>query len=471
MKKNYFLILLFFVITINFSFSTIRNVPANYSTIQSAINASVNGDTVVVAPGTYFENINFKGRNIVVTSQYYLAQNVSFINSTIINGSTPLFPDTASCVVFNHGETAAALLQGFTLTGGGGSKWLDIHGAGTYREGGGILIELSSPTIKHNLIVNNLITNTSGVTSTGGGGIRVGDGNPTICSNAIMFNQAKYGPGVVLNYTGVKLTNNVIASNSGGVSYNGGSGIWAINNFSATPIIIENNTVVNNYSALAGGTGGILIWGCNNTTLRNNIVYGNTPMAAQVKTITVAPTVIYNNIESGYTGTGNISQNPLFASNNYFLATGSPCIDAGDPNLIYNDIEDQANLGNALFPSLALLHNDMGAFGGPCASNLPTFASVTNINEQKKSISSFNVFPNPSSSYFILNFKLKQTKTIKIEILNMIGQVVKVAFEEEVKQGENSVKINNDKLAGGTYFVRITGNEYLNETVKLIITD
>ena len=39
--------------------SNIINVPADYPTIQAAINASVNGDTVKVAPGVYSENINF----------------------------------------------------------------------------------------------------------------------------------------------------------------------------------------------------------------------------------------------------------------------------------------------------------------------------------------------------------------------------------------------------------------------------
>ena len=47
---------------------SIRNVPGTYSTIQGAINASANGDTVRVAPGTYVENINFNGKAITVVS-------------------------------------------------------------------------------------------------------------------------------------------------------------------------------------------------------------------------------------------------------------------------------------------------------------------------------------------------------------------------------------------------------------------
>ncbi|MCW8816854.1 MAG: hypothetical protein OQK52_03135, partial [Ignavibacteriaceae bacterium] len=134
--------------------NTIR-VPEDYTTIQQAIDASVNGDTVIVAPNTYFENINFRGKNILLTSYYIFNEDVNYISNTIINGSQPAHPDTASCVLMVSGEDSTAILQGFTLTGGTGTKWIDEHGAGTYVEGGGILITLSSPTIKNNLIIDN----------------------------------------------------------------------------------------------------------------------------------------------------------------------------------------------------------------------------------------------------------------------------------------------------------------------------
>src|SRR5580765_239846 len=104
--------------------ATIHHVPADFPNVQSAINASVGGDTVVVAPGTYYENINFKGKNIVVTSNYYLNRDTSFITQTILNGSQPVNADTGSCVIFSSGEDSTAVLMGFTLTGGSGSKWL-----------------------------------------------------------------------------------------------------------------------------------------------------------------------------------------------------------------------------------------------------------------------------------------------------------------------------------------------------------
>src|SRR6185437_161009 len=157
MKKN-ILLLLLFGINISDVFCTTLKVPLNYPTIQAAILASNNTDTVAVSPGTYFENINFRGKKILVTSLFYLTKDTSYISSTIINGSTPTNPDTASCVLFNSGEDSTSILQGFTLTGGKGTKWTDIHGAGTYREGGGILMDVCSPTIRYNIIINNTAT-------------------------------------------------------------------------------------------------------------------------------------------------------------------------------------------------------------------------------------------------------------------------------------------------------------------------
>jgi hypothetical protein len=443
--------------------ATIRPVPGTYPTIQSAINASVSGDTIAVSPGTYFENINFRGKNVVVTSLYYLTSDTAYITSTIINGSTPIHPDSASCVIFHSGEDSTAVLQGFTITGGTGTKWTDIHGAGIYREGGGILMDLSSPVIMHNLIINNTATNTAGVVSAGGGGLRIGDGNPIIRNNVITLNQGRYGAGIVLNYSGCRIRNNVISGNTGGQDYFGGSGIWILHDHLSTPKIIENNTIVSNSSSAAGGTGGILNWQASDVYLVNNILWSNVP-ALQIKDLSAGLFVVtYNDVEHGFAGSGNTNQDPLLSPQDYFLTNGSPCIDKGDSVLVYNDLEDPGNPGNALFPSKGLLRNDMGAYGGPYTSLLPSGATFTAINEPR-SETGILISPNPFSYETTINIKPRLTNSSLI-IYNATGQEVQKAMN--ISGSVLHVERNN--LPPGIYFLRLIQDNNTLATEKLII--
>src|SRR5262249_6645224 len=119
--------------------ATTINVPANFPTIQAAINAAASGDTIVVSPGTYMEHINYLGKAITVES----AQGPG---STIIDGG-----NTATVVTFNTSEGSGSVLQGFTIQ----------HGFAQF-DGGGINIAFASPTIKNNVITNNV--------ASGGGG-------------------------------------------------------------------------------------------------------------------------------------------------------------------------------------------------------------------------------------------------------------------------------------------------------------
>jgi len=84
------------LLTISYiSTAQIIHVPAEQSTIQTGINAACDGDTVLVAEGTYFENIRFKGKAITVASQFISSGDEAHINNTIIDGSTPSNPDSA----------------------------------------------------------------------------------------------------------------------------------------------------------------------------------------------------------------------------------------------------------------------------------------------------------------------------------------------------------------------------------------
>ncbi|MGB5528365.1 MAG: hypothetical protein WBQ32_00190, partial [Ignavibacteriaceae bacterium] len=133
------------------------NIPADYPTIQEGINAASDGDIVLVADGTYLENINFTGKGITVASQFLVDGDKSHIENTIIDGSQPAHIDTGSVVIFNSNEDTTSILCGFTITGGTGTRF------GAFREGGGILIAETSPVIKNNIIENNEVVGSDAV--------------------------------------------------------------------------------------------------------------------------------------------------------------------------------------------------------------------------------------------------------------------------------------------------------------------
>ena len=102
--------------------AAVLHVPQQYTTVQAAINAALNGDTVLVSPGTYYENIQFRGKGITVASLYLTTRDTTYIDATVINGSQPVHADTASCVIIrgsslvSSNDSTAALI-GFRITG------------------------------------------------------------------------------------------------------------------------------------------------------------------------------------------------------------------------------------------------------------------------------------------------------------------------------------------------------------------
>lgn len=340
--------------------ATIRTVPGGYATIQAAIDACAFQDTVIVSDGYYYENINFRGKLIVVASEYLIDSDPAHVLNTIIDGSQPDYPDTGSVVIIGSAEPDGTALIGFTITGGTGTLWFDVSDSKIYNEGGGVLLE-SAATVMYNLIIYNEATRKpAGVTEAGGGGIRAGFGSPKIRNNAIMWNKGRYGSGLVCFHVNALIQNNVFYRNSGGEAF-GGAGVWIWNN--PVQSILENNTIVNNISASSGG--GLSVQG---TTVlaTSNIIYGNT--GGQ---IAGSPTVSYSCVQGGFTGTGNINGNPMFTADGLYLQNGSPCIDAGDPAVSQNDPEHPDSTGVALWPSRGGLRNDMGAFGNPLRLDLP----------------------------------------------------------------------------------------------------
>jgi hypothetical protein len=227
----------------------IIHVPADKSTIQAGINAASTGDTVLVAEGTYLENINFMGKAITVASHFIMDADTNHINNTVIDGSQPANPDYGSVVTFISGEDTTSVISGFTITGGAGT----LFPVDQQRVGGGILCYNAGATIKNNMITSNQVDNAGG--SFGGGVAMNSDGSERyiiLKGNEIKNNDVlstdndAYGGGVYSNIN-VRITENLIAGNSvtSGTDAWGG-GVVLLSMFGTNQVVFENNIINNN---------------------------------------------------------------------------------------------------------------------------------------------------------------------------------------------------------------------------------
>jgi len=333
--------------------ATIINVPADQTTIQAGIDASSNGDTVLVAPGYYLENISFKGKDIVVSSHFLLDQDPAYIFSTIIDGSNPTNPDTTSTVAICCEGEQNPIFQGFNVTGGQSTYMYDAYEHLWFHLGGGIVTDSGSPVIQFNYIHDN------GANDHGGGGIYMQFGTPTFCNNIVTDNLANAGCGVLVCHANSIIRNNVIFNNRGGSQW-GGSGLYQYTG----SMLCENNTIVYNTSTQGGGGLRVAVGAA---TVRNTIIYDNlAPQGPQVFLVNGGTVnASYCNIKGGWTGEGNIDVAPGFAGERLLLQEGSLCVDAGNADAAFNDPAWPGAPSEARWPSLGGLRNDIGAYGGP----------------------------------------------------------------------------------------------------------
>ena len=226
---------LIFCIMLSYSFSNIILIPNDYDSIQDGIDVAIDGDTLLVASGTYYENINFGSKIISVIGEDN--------ESTIINGNY-----NGSVVIFNGSGLSEALLSGFTIT----------HGSAY--DGGGIYCSSASPIIQNNIITEN-------ISSTYGGGISCNYSSAKIINNIITHNTAQYGGGISFDrYTSSIIQNNTIVNNE---AVDGGG----IGCFVFSSPLINNNTIANNSANSTGG--GIYCYYASSAIINNTIIWNN----------------------------------------------------------------------------------------------------------------------------------------------------------------------------------------------------
>ena len=251
MKKKIFL-LVFSLLFARILDAAILNVPTDYATIQSGIDSSTVGDTVLVQPGTYVENINYNGKNITVASLFLTTQDSLYINQTIIDGN-----HINSTVIFCNAEDTTAVICGFTITNGYGF-W-----------GGGISCLNSSPKISHNYICDNETFYLIGIYD-GGGGIRCAGGSPLIYNNKILHNNVEhgYGGGIVCCQSSPEIKNTEIYINYSSEEDLIGGGIFYCD---SSEVNIVNCTIHGNIAHYGGGVY------CNNSggKIKNSVIDNN----------------------------------------------------------------------------------------------------------------------------------------------------------------------------------------------------
>jgi hypothetical protein len=527
--RNSLLTLLIIGIAANSS-ATVINIPSDYPTIQQGIDASADGDTVLVQPGTYYENINFNGHNIVLGSLFLTTGDTSYIEQTVIDGDS-LYTDLP-LISFYSGEDSTASITGFAIQNNYG-----------WDCAGGILCDSSSPIISNNIIRDNyvyyngggilcrnfsyaiikknVISNNTTVESMGGGGIYCSNYSvPIIIENIISENQGACGGGIscVQNSDAIIITNILIsntASDNGGAIYcmasdpliagnsilNNASLLWGggIACILNSNPIIANNLIIQN-SALAwfgfGGEGGGSICYQSNPILINNVFNGNYAESfggglfcwmaypqvhnnilwaniadsngQGIYLKTGSPIIEYCNIQDTlWPGVGNISVNPLFrdsANGNFHLMStacgdpyNSPCIDAGDPNILDSLLDCSWGLGTIL--------SDMGAYGGGDSASVGIWSGSSLLPERYMLLQNY---PNPFNASTTIEFSLPEEAYVDLSIYDLLGREIEVLAKGLRQAGHHLLTWDASDYPSGIYFAQLDTKGY-SENIKMVL--
>lgn len=437
--NKYFIAFFVFLLSPFVITAIVKLVPDNFGTIQSAIDNSGENDTIIVREGVYYENLKIKSKRIVLGSMFLTTGDTSYISRTIIDGN-----NNGSVICVSKRDSSQ--IAGLSITNGCGTK--DYYTTmGTILDsiyyGGGFYITDSCATKLENLrIYNNKADK--------GGGLYVAYSPVSIKNTNVVKNIAlEEGGGLFFGPEGLIVTYSVFSKNTaksgGGIACGSGFGNEAFNLYNSE--ISDNITIPSGIGSLGSGlVGGTCQLNMTNVTVVNNgismsnhilniqnsILY-NSGVYLNSQHIKNSTSISYSNIQNGENafhltnsgmmwGEGNIMTDPGFINyeaGNYRLAMGSPCINAGNPDIAYNDSDGS--------------RNDIGAY---------SYFPLNAIYKANKT-GEFLFISNPSQGNLTINPEL-EGKIISYTIYNLLGKIVK-------KGSDIDLSIDISYLESGIY--------------------
>ncbi len=422
--------------------ATTREIPAQYSTIQAAVNAASNGDVVLLSPGVYSENLILSGKNITIASHLYTTGDVSYIDRTTIDGGGGpwvIRVDPSEVTLTILGLTLRNADDGVRATG----KFNFLNNRVT-ETGDGIDYEDGGGGVVRDCVFEGNADD----------GIDVDHAVNAVIENNVIQNNGDDGIEIRLQpYSGARLPmvirNNMIAANA-----EDGIQLISYDILTSRNYVIEGNLIVNNAMA------GVGVMCCQNTrenyagaSLRERVGLYNNTFAGNNYGVTGGDSIIaLNNIFVRTTNValkranvGSIAAYNLFFGNgtdyslsnvdttttlradpllltDYSLASGSPAIDAGTAVFRVN--------GQVVWMKPS------GQYWGraPDLGALENTGSVS-VDKRGPIIEFLPPVPNPSRGPTSLRVNVSAAGHLRLEILDLAGRQVRLLSDAAVPAG------------------------------------
>jgi hypothetical protein len=395
----------------------------------------------------------------------------------ILNAANPLTLTLSDCLITGNSSTTAPGNCAVGNHGGGGgvmatittglliikdSKIVENNSGSTSsygsRSGAGLhltgQIELIRDTIENNSCYSYCCPCSPGscTSSSRGAGIYA-NGTITIQCCIIRENYAwaqacftgsgvATGSGLYFAAGTLSMENTAIFGNT---TQGNGSG-WTINSRSGVVISSGEVSIVNCAIAYHSNLGLTRYGG--SVAVTNSILFFNAPGQFFGDSVLVT----YSDVEAGLPGIGNIDVNPVFASpTDLRIVPPSLCIDAGNPDSIYND--------GCRPPGLGEVRNDMGAHGGPgaCVWIDSTVTNIENSNTFNFPIkfSLCQNYPNPFNPSTRIKYSVQEMGFVTLKVYDVLGNEVATLVNQEKPAGSYEVEFEGNDLTSGIYFYKL----------------